>query len=105
MNEHNRGNSELLECVLIAKQIETMEISWQIGCAEIARRTLAGRVSPNEICTLLSEISVSLDSPDDLSIFELIAHEQYGHEGLGITAASCIPDIMSECERLASHGV
>ncbi len=99
----NRGNTELLECVLLARQVQEQSLPLQ-GCGEIARRIIAGRVNPNDACALLAEVSESLNGPDELWPFELLAHEQYGHEHLGITAESCAAEIIKECHRLVSLG-
>ena len=99
-----RGNSELFECVLLARQVQEDALPWQDGCGEIARRVVAGRVNPNDVCSLLAEVSKSLPSVKELHAFELLAHEQYGHEHLGITAESCAVEIIEECRQLASLG-
>ena len=100
----NRGNTELLECVLLARQVQDQSLALLHGCGEIARRIIAGRVNPNDACALLAEVSESLNSPDELWAFELLAHEQYGHEHLGITAESSAAEIIKECHRLVSLG-
>jgi hypothetical protein len=41
-----------------------------------------------------------LDWPDELSAFGLLAHEQYDHENIGITAEGCVPDIIEESKKL-----
>jgi hypothetical protein len=97
-----RGNSELLECVLLARQVQDRSLSLLDGCVEIARRIIAGRVNPNDACALLAEVSQSLSSPDEIWVFEVLAHEQYGHEHLGMTAESSAADIVNECHRLVS---
>ena len=99
-----RGNSELLECVLLARQVQERAVGLRDGCGEIARRIISGRVNPNDACALLAEVSESLNSPDELSAFEILAHEQYGHEHLGLTAESCEAAIVKECHRLVSLG-
>ena len=96
----NRGNTELLECVLLARQVQDGSLPLIQGCAEIARRIIAGRVDPNVACTLLAEVNDSLDHPDELSAFSLLAHEQYDHEDFGFTAESCAVEIIKECHRL-----
>jgi hypothetical protein len=98
----NRGNTELLECVLLARQVQDQSVPLLQGCGEIARRIIAGRVNPNDACTLLAEVSESLNSPDELWAFETLAHEQYGHEHIGITAESCAAEIIEECHRIVS---
>jgi len=98
----NRGNTELLECVLIARQVQDGSLPLVQGCAEIARRIIAGRVNPNDACTLLDEVSESLNYPDELSAFAALAHEQYGHEYAGYTAESCAVEIIKESHRLVA---
>ena len=34
-----------------------------------------------------------MEYPEELSSFQLLAHEQYGHENIGIYAKDLIPDI------------
>ncbi len=100
----NRGNNELLECVLLARQVQERALGLRVGCGEIARRIISGRVNANDACALLAEVSESLNSPDDLSAFEILAHEQRGHEHLGLTAESCAAEIVKECHRLVLSG-
>ncbi len=68
----------------------------------IAKKILAGNISPNKGCELIGDINRALDWPEELSGFGLLAHEQYDHEHLGITAKNCIPDILEECKKLIS---
>ena len=103
-NPTNRGNTELLECVLLARRVQDGELPWQDGCGEIARRVVAGTVNPNDACSLLSEVSNSLSSVKELHAFKILSHEQYGHEHLGMTAESCAAEIVEECRQLASLG-
>jgi hypothetical protein len=100
----NRGNSELLECVLLARQVQDQSLPLLQGCGEIARRIIAGQIDPNDACALLAEVSGSLNSPDELWAFEALAHERYGHEHLGLTTESCAAEIIKECHRLVSLG-
>ena len=60
----------------------------------IAGEVLAGKTDPHLGCGLVSEISVKLNSPPNLAIFELLAHEQSGHEHVGITASTVVPEIL-----------
>jgi hypothetical protein len=101
---NTRGNTELLECVLLAREIQDGSLPMRRGCSEIARRIIAGRVDPNDACALLAEISASLRGPNELSVFEVLAHEQYGHEPLGFTAQSCAAQIIEEARRLVALG-
>jgi len=70
---------------------------------QIAKAILNGEMDPNKGCTKLSEVNEKLDWPDDLSIFGLLAHEQYNHEHLGITAENCVPNIIEECKKLVEN--
>lgn len=99
-----RGNSELLECVLLARQVQDGLLGLREGCSEIARRVVAGRVNPNDACALLAEVSESLSGPNQLAAFEILAHEQYGHDHLGFTAKSGAAAIVAECHRLIAAG-
>ena len=66
----------------------------------IAKCILNGEKDPNKGCSELGDINRVLDWPDELSAFGLLAHEQYDHENIGITAESCVPDIINECKKL-----
>jgi len=66
----------------------------------VARQALAGEIDPNLGCGLIAGIGEKLRFPDALDTFLLLGHEQYGHEGLGITAESCVPDILEACRAL-----
>ena len=66
----------------------------------VARQVLAGEIDPNLGCGLIAGIGEKLRFPDALDTFLLLGHEQYGHEGLGITAESCVPDILEACRAL-----
>jgi hypothetical protein len=102
MSTPTRGSNELLECVLLARQVQGGVSTWQSSCAEIARRVIAGRVNADDACSLLAEVSESLRSPKELADFEHLAHLQHGHESLGYTAASCAAEILQECHRLVA---
>jgi hypothetical protein len=66
----------------------------------VARRVLAGKIDPNLGCGLIAGIGEKLGHPSELAVFMLLGHEQYGHEGLGITAESCVADILEACREL-----
>lgn len=66
----------------------------------IAKSILEGQKDPNKGCSELDEINCKLDWPAELSAFALLAHEQYDHEHIGITAENCVSDIKSECKKL-----
>ena len=67
---------------------------------EIARRIVAGEVAPNAGCAEIGRINDELIWPEGLGALGLLAHEQTGHEHLGMTAEKCVPDIMEEARKL-----
>jgi hypothetical protein len=77
------------------KSYETVE-----DACSIAADVLAGSVDPNTGCALIASIAAKLNYPPDLEPFAAIAHDQEGHEAFGITAESCIDDIVHACGRL-----
>jgi hypothetical protein len=68
----------------------------------IGKSIISKEINPNTGCAQLSELSQENNSPSELQIFELLAHEQYGHEHIGITAENTIPQIIEECENLVN---
>jgi len=50
-------------------------------------------IQPNKGAAKIGELCAALDWPKELGEIHLVAHEQTGHEKLGITAESVIPDI------------
>ena len=66
----------------------------------IARQILAGTLSPRLGCARIADICRALDDPQELMPFDLFAHEQTGHEHIGITAESVEPQIIQACEEL-----
>jgi len=72
---------------------------------KIANQMLEGNRDLNEGCTELSEISNELDSPESLSIFELLAHEQYDHDNIGITSENIKPAIKKAAEELVKSNI
>ncbi|MDR1888654.1 MAG: hypothetical protein LBQ81_04655 [Zoogloeaceae bacterium] len=66
----------------------------------VAQQILAGKIDPNLGCGLIANIGEKLNYPSELAVFMLLGHEQYGHEGLGITAESCVPNILDACREL-----
>ncbi|MCW8988221.1 MAG: hypothetical protein OQK75_11210 [Gammaproteobacteria bacterium] len=67
---------------------------------KIAENIVKGIIDANQGCTKIAEISRELESPDILAMFELLSHEQYNHEGLGITAENTKPSIIEEAKKL-----
>lgn len=70
---------------------------------EVAKLVLAGVMTPRHGCARIAEVSTALGSPNELAVFELLNHEQYGHEHIGITLASVTPEIINACKTLAAH--
>mgnify|MGYP001224339668 CR=1 FL=1 len=69
----------------------------------VAQEVLAGEMDPNLGCGLIAGIAEKINFPSSLSIFLLLGHEQYGHEDLGITAESCVPEILEACRELVAE--
>ena len=66
----------------------------------VARQVLAGTMDPNLGCGLIAGIGEKLKYPSELLAFTALAHEQFGHEGRGMTAESCVPAILEACREL-----
>ena len=62
------------------QNFETMQ-----DAVTIARKVLAGEIDPNLGCGLIAAIGEKINHPSVLLALTLLSHEQYGHEGLGIT--------------------
>lgn len=69
----------------------------------IAQKILSGELQPNAGCTLIGDINRELDWPPELGSLGLLAHDQTGHEHIGITAESCVPEIIDECRKLVAY--
>ena len=67
---------------------------------QVAREVLAGKTDPYLGCGLIGAIGRQLNYPVALQLFTILAHEQTGHEHLGITAESCLSDILAACRDL-----
>ena len=90
----------------------TEELSLQLGSREERLILLAKKIAKNIVekkkdinkgCSEIAEISKEPDSPENLSVFELLAHEQYDHESLGITSKNIQPSIIEEARKLANE--
>jgi hypothetical protein len=68
----------------------------------VAEQVLAGTLDPNLGCGLIAGIGHKLNYPTALMPFTLLGHDQTGHEHLGISAESCLPDILAACRQLVS---
>ena len=60
---------------------------------QIAHDIVENKFDANKGCEIINNISIQLEYPEELSSFQLLAHEQYGHENIGIYAKDLIPDI------------
>jgi hypothetical protein len=47
---------------------------------EIAELVLAGSMTPRQGCARIAEVSFALEGPEEIAPFELLNHEQTGHE-------------------------
>lgn len=79
------------------QNFETME-----DAVKVAKQVLAGEIEPNMGCGLIAAIGEKINHPSTLLVFTLLAHEQCGHESLGIAAESCVPDILEACRELVA---
>ena len=66
----------------------------------VAREVLTGDMDPNLGCGMIAGIGKRINYPSELGAFLILDHEQYGHEGLGLTAQSCVPEILNACREL-----
>ncbi len=66
----------------------------------IAQQILDGEIQPNLGCAKIGEINHHLNWPEELTYFGMISHEQTGHENIGITRKSVIPEIISAAKEL-----
>jgi hypothetical protein len=77
------------------KRYETFE-----DARSVAEEVLAGSIGPNVGCPLIASIAAKLSYPSALEPFVVLAHDQEGHDALGITAENCIDDIVHACRYL-----
>ena len=82
------------------QNFETMQ-----DAVRVAEQVLAGEIDPNLGCGLIAAIGEKNNHPSSLLGFTLLSHEQHGHEGSGITAESCIPEILEACREFLSAQV
>lgn len=85
---------------LSVKTFETTE-----DAVRIAGEVLAGSMDPQLGCGLIGEIGEKLNHHPALAEFIHLAHLQEGHEHLGYTKESLLPDIMVACRKLAAMQV
>lgn len=79
------------------KSFETVE-----DACSVASQVLAGAIDPNTGCALIASIASKLHFPSALEAFAAIAHDQDGHEAFGMTAESCVADIIRACRHLVA---
>ena len=82
------------------KSYETVEDACSVAVA-----VLAGSTHSNTGSALIASIAAKLSYPPVLESFVVIAHEQKGHETFGITAESCIDEIVDACRQLIAAQV
>jgi hypothetical protein len=92
---------------LLKKVVSELGFSWpsdktiSLAYAKIiALQIISGEISPNLGCAKIGEINHQLDWPNELSAFGMLSHEQTGHENIGITSNSVIPEIISAAKEL-----
>lgn len=66
----------------------------------VAQQVVDGELDPNLGCSLIAEINKKIGYLSELDVFMSLAHDQHGHEGLGFTAESCVPEIQEACRDL-----
>jgi len=70
---------------------------------EVAKLMLAGVMTPRHGCARIAEVSTAIGSPRELALFELLNHEQYGHERISITLESVTPEVINACKKLVAY--
>lgn len=73
------------------------------GAVSIAKQVVASKMQSNEGCELIGDVCQKLAWPDELLALVAVAHEQYGHESLGITAENSVLEIIEGCRELISR--
>jgi len=61
---------------------------------------ISAKIDPHLGCGLIAAVSEKNNHPSMLTSFDLLSHEQDGHEHLGITRRSTLPHIMQACHEL-----
>ena len=87
-----------VRCIMKIKMQKTTDLLNE--AIEIAKKVLSGDIDPNKGCSMIGDINHALNWPMELSAFGMLAHEQYDHESIGITAEGCVPEILDECRKL-----
>lgn len=68
----------------------------------MAAEVLDGSMDPHLGCGLIGGIGEKLNHDAALADFIHLAHLQQGHEELGFTKESCLPDIITACRELVA---
>jgi len=63
----------------------------------LAQDILAKSLDANVGCALIASIAAKLRYPELLEAFAALAHDQAGHEHVGISKADCVDDILDAC--------
>lgn len=77
----------------------------------LAKDILSKSLDANIGCALIASIAAKRRYPEPLELFSALAHDQSGHEQVGISTADCVNDIFEACHVLlgsstnARHGI
>ena len=77
------------------RSFETIE-----DAVRVANEIISGKMEPHIGCGLIATVGEKNNYPAQLEMFHLLAHEQDGHEHLGITKATTLPHIIKACHEL-----
>ncbi|MYN05566.1 hypothetical protein GTP41_26085 [Pseudoduganella sp. DS3] len=71
----------------------------------LAQEILSNRLDANVGCALIASTAAKLGYPKSLEIFFALAHDQSGHERVGISAVDCVDDIFVACRVLLESSI
>lgn len=63
----------------------------------LAEDILGKSLDANVGCSLIAAIAAKLRFPESLEAFAALAHDQSGHQHVGISKADCVDDILDAC--------
>ncbi len=66
----------------------------------LAQDILSKSLDANIGCALIASIAAKLHHPESLELFSALAHDQSGHEQVGISTADCVDDVFEACRVL-----
>lgn len=66
----------------------------------LAQDILSKSLDANVGCALIAAIAAKLRYPESLALFSALAHDQSGHEQVGISSFDCADDIFEACRVL-----